>query len=167
MLSVVDLSNIELADEEYTMIEIRNMKPEDYDQVYDLWIHTPGMGLNHLDDSREGIEKFLKRNPGTCYLALENQMVIGAIMCGHDGRQGSFYHVCVAPECRMHGLGKQMVRFCLQALADEHISKATLVAFDDNEVGNKFWNGIGWTARKDFNSYEFALNAENITRYVQ
>ena len=92
---------------------------------------------------------------------------MGSILCGHDGRQGSFYHVCVAPECRKHGLGKQMVRFCLQALADEHISKATLVAFDDNEVGNKFWRGIGWTARKDFNSYEFALNAENITRYVQ
>lgn len=146
---------------------VRVMRADDYDQVHALWEHIHGFALRSLDDSRAYVERFLERNPQTSCVAELDGRVVGSILCGHDGRQGSFYHVCVAPECRKHGLGKQMVRFCLQALADEHISKATLVAFDDNEVGNKFWRGIGWTVRKDFNSYEFALNVENITCYVQ
>ena len=42
---------------------IRLMKIEDYDQVYQLWLSCRGMGLNNLDDSREGIDRYLKRNP--------------------------------------------------------------------------------------------------------
>ena len=146
---------------------IRVMRADDYEQVHALWEHIRGFALRSLDDSRAYVKRFLERNPTMSCVAELDGEIVGSILCGHDGRQGSFYHVCVAPQCRKHGVGKQMVRFCLQALAAEHISKATLVAFDDNEVGNKFWSGIGWTARRDFNSYEFALNAENITRYVQ
>ncbi len=146
---------------------VRAMTIDDYDEVSALWERIHGFALRSLDDSREYVARFLARNPATSCVAVMGGRVVGGILCGHDGRQGSFYHVCVAPECRQHGIGKQMVRFCLQALAAEGISKATLVAFGDNEVGNKFWSGIGWTARRDFNSYEFALNEENITRYVQ
>lgn len=146
---------------------IRVMTIDDYGQVHALWEHIHGFALRSLDDSAEYVERFLRRNPTTSCVAVMDGCVVGSILCGHDGRQGSFYHVCVAPECRKHGIGKKMVRFCLQALAAERISKATLVAFDNNEVGNKFWSGIGWTARRDFNSYEFAMNEENITRYVQ
>lgn len=146
---------------------VRVMTIEDYDEVSALWERIHGFALRSLDDSREYVARFLVRNPFSSCVAVMGGHVVGSILCGHDGRQGSFYHVCVAPECRQHGIGKQMVRFCLQALAAEGISKATLVAFGDNEVGNKFWSGIGWTARRDFNSYEFALNEENITRYVQ
>ena len=149
VLSVVDLSNIELSTEEYTMIEIRNMKPEDYDQVYDLWIHTPGMGLNHLDDSREGIEKYLKRNPDTCYLALENQMIIGAIMCGHDGRRGMIYHTVVKEEHRGRGIGRRLVEAAMHALEKEGIHKVGLLVFGRNEIGNKFWEKMGFTERTD------------------
>ena len=39
------------------MAHIRVMTIADYDKVYDLWLHTPGMGLNVTDDSREGIKK--------------------------------------------------------------------------------------------------------------
>ena len=51
------------------MITVRVMSISDYDGVYDLWIHTPGMGLNSTDDSREGIERYLKRNSATSFVA--------------------------------------------------------------------------------------------------
>ena len=74
--------------EEMIMINIRVMSINDYDGVYDLWINTPGMGLNSTDDSREGIEKYLNRNPTSSFVAECNGMIIGVIMSGHDGRRG-------------------------------------------------------------------------------
>ena len=77
------------------MERIRTMTMEDYEAVYDLWIHTPGMGLNTLDDSRDGIGKYLRRNPSTCFVAEEDGTVTGALIAGHDGRRGYIYHLAV------------------------------------------------------------------------
>ena len=93
--------------------------------------------------------------------------IIGNILCGHDGRTGCFYHVCVAPGYRKHGIGYRMVRFAMEALQKEGVSKISLIAFKGNEVGNAFWQGIGWQEREDVNTYEFILNEENITRFVR
>ena len=92
------------------------MTISDYDGMYDLWIHTPGMGLNTTDDSREGIEKFLVRNPTTCFVAEENDRIIGAIMTGHDGRRGYIYHAAVLPRFRNRGIGRQLVERAMKAL---------------------------------------------------
>ena len=42
-------------------MRIRKMVIDDYDEVYKLWMSCSGMGLNNLDDSKEGISKFLVR----------------------------------------------------------------------------------------------------------
>jgi len=147
-------------------INIRVMRPEDYDKVYRLWLGITGFGLRSVDDSREGVERFLKRNPKTSVVAEQNGRIVGAIMCGHDGRTGCFYHVCVAKDYRNHGVGYEMVRFALKALMEEKISKVTLIAFKENELGNAFWQGLGWTKRQDINSYDLVLNEENVTRFV-
>ena len=148
-------------------ILIREMTMEDYDQVYDLWTEIKGFGIRSLDDSKEGVERFLKRNPATSVVAVQNGHVVGTILCGHDGRTGCFYHVCVAPGYRKHGIGYRMVRAAMDALQKEGVSKISLIAFKSNDVGNAFWKGIGWREREDVNSYEFILNEENITRFVR
>lgn len=148
-------------------IIVREMVPDDYDEVYRLWERIQGFGLRSVDDSREGVERFLKRNPTTSVVAVQNGRIIGSILCGHDGRQGCFYHVCVAKNYRKHGVGEKMVHACLKALRREGISKVTLVAFTSNTVGNAFWRRIGWTERQDFNFYEFLINEENITKFVE
>ncbi|MFY9505345.1 MAG: GNAT family N-acetyltransferase, partial [Caldicoprobacterales bacterium] len=71
---------------------IRRMTIDDYDQIYNLWLNTPGMGLNDIDDSRQGINKYLQRNPNTCFVAEKNTKLIGVIMSGHDGRRGYVHH---------------------------------------------------------------------------
>ena len=130
-------------------VQIRTMTVSDYDAVYDMWINTSGMGLNDLDDSREGIEKFLKRNPETCFAAVENGRVIGAIMCGHDGRRGYIYHTSVREEYRGRGIGTALADSALAALESEGINKAALVVFARNEKGNAFWEKLGFTQRSD------------------
>lgn len=146
---------------------VRVMKIEDYDQVYKLWSKIKGFGIRSIDDSREGIERFLKRNPTTSVVAEEDGKIVGAILCGHDGRRGCFYHVCVDEEYRMRGIGKSMVVFAMEALKEEKINKVSLIAFTKNDIGNAFWKEIGWTKREDLNYYDFTLNEENITAFIQ
>lgn len=103
---------------------IRVMQMEDYDQVYALWSRIHGFGLRSVDDSREGIRRFLERNPTTSVVAEEDGRIVGAILCGHDGRRGCLYHVCVDEGYRMRGIGKAMVVAAMEALKAEKINKA-------------------------------------------
>lgn len=144
---------------------IRVMMQEDYDEVYQLWTSIKGFAIRSIDDSREGISIFLKRNPTTSVVAVEDEKVVGSILCGHDGRRGCCYHVCVAPDYRRRGIGKSMVVYAMEALYKENINKVSLIAFTKNDIGNAFWNQIGWTRREDLNYYDFALNKENIIEY--
>lgn len=131
------------------MTDIRVMTIADYEGVYDLWINTPGMGLNSTDDSREGIEKYLKRNPTTSFVAECGGRIIGMIMAGHDGRRGYIYHTAVLPAYRNRGIGKRLVDCAMSALDEEGINKVALVAFKRNDIGNGFWENIGFTTRDD------------------
>lgn len=131
------------------MIRIREMVIDDYDAVYDLWINTSGMGLNTTDDGKEGIEKFLRRNPTTNFVAEENGRIVGVIMSGHDGRGGYIYHTAVLLNHRNQGIGRKLVDSAMYALEKEGINKVALVAFTGNEVGNGFWESIGFSIRED------------------
>lgn len=147
---------------------IRPMTIEDYEEVYALWTHIQGFGIRSIDDSKEDIVRFLERNPNTSAVAICDNKIVGNILCGHDGRQGSFYHVCVAKDYRRHGIATKMAVSCMRALQDAGINKITLIAFSENEGGNAFWRKIGWTSRSDdVNYYEFVLNENNITKFVQ
>ena len=126
-------------------MNIRVMTIEDFDQVHALWMSIKGFGIRSVDDSKEG----------------------GAILCGHDGRRGCLYHVCVDVNHRMKGIGKAMVVFTMEALKKEGINKVSLIAFTQNDIGNAFWKEIGWTKREDLNYYDFTLNEANITAFIQ
>ena len=146
---------------------IRVMTIDDYDEVYALWKKIKGFGIRSIDDSREGVDRFLRRNPTTSVVAEEDGHIVGSILCGHDGRRGCLYHVCVDEKHRRRGIGKDMVVHAMKALKDEHINKDSLIEFTKNDVGNAFWNTIGWTERLDLNYYDFTLNEENITAFYE
>ena len=144
---------------------IRAMTLNDYEKVHDLWMKIKGFAIRSIDDSKEGVERFLNRNPGISVVAEEDGKIIGAILCGHDGRRGCMYHVCVYPDYSLKGIGKSMVVFAMEALKKEKINKVSLIAFTKNDIGNAFWKEIGWTKREDLNYYDFTLNEENISAF--
>lgn len=146
-------------------LTLRVMTIEDYHEVYALWMEIHGFGIRSIDDSQEGVERFIRRNPTTSMVAVMDGHIVGAILCGHDGRRGCLYHVCVQEAYRKHGIGQKLVGACLEALKKEHINKVNLIAFQKNEVGNRFWRGLGWDFREDVNYYECVLNEENVTTY--
>ena len=130
-------------------IIIRVMNTEDYDRVYALWMSCKNMGFNNLDDSRQGIEKYLKRNPSTCFVAEQGDAIVGVVLAGHDGRRGFIHHMAVAEDCRRQGIATDLLGQALAALKEEGINKAALLVFNRNEAGNVFWERQGFTARDD------------------
>ena len=132
-------------------MNIRIMNIADYNAVYQLWMSCTGMGLNNLDDSQEGIERFLERNPDTCFVAEDedNKKIIGVIMAGNDGRRGYIYHTAVDPQYRNQGIATLLVENVLSALERQGINKVAMVVFEKNTNGNAFWERLGFTKRDD------------------
>lgn len=141
---------------------IREMAISDYDEVYKLWANTAGMGMRSIDDSKQGIEKFLMRNPTTNFVAVADGKIVGVILCSHDGRRGYIYHTAVDIEHRGNGIGKSLVDKVLEALEKEGINKAALVVFKNNDIGNAFWEKIGFEVRNDLNYRNKSINLKNI-----
>lgn len=143
----------------------REMTIDDFENVHALWMSIHGFGIRSIDDSREGVEAFLNRNPGFSVVAEEGGQIVGSILCGHDGRTACFYHVCVREDKRRQGIGKDMTVWCMRKLNQAHVNKISLVAFKDNSIGNSFWQQEGWKEREDYNVYDFYLNEKNITEF--
>ena len=130
-------------------MEIRPMTIGDYDHACSLWLSTPGMGLNSIDDTKEGIEKYLERNPGTCFAAEAEGHIAGVVLAGHDGRRGFIHHIAVAEKEQRHGIGSMLVETALEALKHQGIHRVALVVFKQNEKGNAFWEKQGFSIRSD------------------
>ena len=142
---------------EYT---VRPVAIEDYDSLYELWNSTEQSrrALNPVDDSREGIERYLKRNPNTCFAAEKDGMMIGIILTGHDGRRGIIHHMCVHPDYRRMGIAGHLVALAEEALKQEGIQKVFGLVFKDNEPANAFWEQQGYSLRTNLNYRNKSLN---------
>ena len=127
---------------------IRSMSIADYEAVLRLWRETEGLGLNE-SDTRDRVAAFLARNPGLSRVAVRGDNIVGAVLCGHDGRRGYLHHLAVAQSQRKLGLGKALVEACLADLARQDISKCNIFLFADNIDGEAFWKHNGWNKRPD------------------
>lgn len=139
---------------------VRQITIDDYDAIYELWNSTEQSrrALNPVDDSREGIERYLKRNPNTCFAAVKDGKIIGVILTGHDGRRAIIHHLCVHPDCRRTGVAGRLVTLAEEALKKEGIQKIFGLVFKDNEAANAFWEQQGYSLRTNLNYRNKSLN---------
>jgi len=143
-------------------MNIRIMKKDDYGKVFDLWTSTPGVGMRSLDDSEDGIVKFLNRNPGTCFIAEAGEEIAGVILSGHDGRRGYIYHAVVREKYRGKGIGLSLVQAVEKSMKEEGINKLALVVFSHNDKGNGFWEHTGYGSRPDLVYRDRSINDMNV-----
>ncbi len=130
-------------------MNIRHMKIEDYTAVYQLWLITPGMGLNDIDDSQKGIARMLQRNPSLSFIAEKNRQIVGVIIAGQDGRRGYIYHTAVHQSYHRQGIAQSLVRSVLDEMRTLDITKVGLFIFKENHIGNPFWEKMGFGIRND------------------
>src|SRR5262245_42736485 len=130
-------------------VVVREFLPIDLDAAIDLWSTSDGIGLNE-SDTRDALLRFLARNPGMSAVALDTAHVVGAILCGHDGRRGTIHHLAVASAYRRRGVGSELVSYTLRRLHEADIPRCNLFLYDDNEVGRRFWEHHGWSATSNW-----------------
>ncbi len=140
---------------------LRPVTIEDYDSLDALWNSTEQSrrALNPVDDSREGIARYLKRNPATCFAAVQGERIIGVILAGHDGRRGIIHHLCVHQDYRRLGIAGRLVAAAETALKQEGIQKVFGLVFVDNAPANAFWEAQGYSLRTNLNYRNKSLNA--------
>ena len=133
---------------------------DDYDAIFALWDSTEQSrrALNPIDDSRDGIDRYLKRNPTTCFAAVMDGSIVGVILSGHDGRRGIIHHLCVHPDFRRMGIASRLVAMAEEALQKEGIQKVFGLVFKDNDAANMFWETQGYTARTNLNYRNKSMN---------
>ena len=129
-------------------LSVRTMIAQDYDAVMAVWRAAEGVGLSSTD-SPEGFVRFLDRNPGLSFVAVDAGDIVAGVLCGHDGRRGYIHHLAVRPEQRRRGMASMLVRRCLEELASQGIDKCHLFVFADNEPAIAFWREGGWIQRVD------------------
>lgn len=130
-------------------IELHELRGEDWPEVSALWRSCEGIGLSD-SDSREAIGAYLERNPGMSAVAREpDGRLVGAVLCGDDGRRGYLHHLAVSPDARGRGIGAALLARCFERLAGRGIPKCNIFLFGDNEPGREFWLRAGWNARPD------------------
>lgn len=145
-------------------MKIRVMKKHDWKKCLELWRSIPGMGLNSIDDTKEGIVRFLRRNPKTCFVAEVDGIFSGTIIAGHDGRRGYIYHTAVLPQFRRRRIASALLKAATDALKKQGIAKVALLVFSDNESGNAFWENHGFTKRSDITYRNKVISDVKMTR---
>ena len=135
---------------------------EDYDGILKLWNSTEQTrrAMNPVDDTREGIDRYLKRNPNTCFAAIVDGEIVGVILTGHDGRRAIVHHMCVHEDYRRMGIAAKLVSLAEEALKEEGIQKVFGLVFKDNEPANAFWEEQGYSLRTNLNYRNKSLNKD-------
>lgn len=139
-------------------IQYRAFENDDYVQARALWEATPGVGLSNAD-APDAIRAFLARNPGTSFVAVEGDALVGTILCGHDGRRGLIHHLVTATSHRRLGVGTSLLRAGLKSLRKCGIDKCHLLVFHSNSAGLSFWRGVAAQERTELAL--FSLPTEN------
>lgn len=124
-------------------VTVREFVMGDYDRAVALWSRIDSVEICE-GDSREEVAEYLKRNPGLSRIAEADGEIVGAAMCGHDGRRGWIYHLAVAQEYRGRGVGKLLLDDCLRGLQEAGLKRAIILVEGNNAAGHKFWLREGW-----------------------
>ena len=142
-------------------VDIFEFTITDYQNVISLWKSCAGIGLSSAD-SKDSIEAYLGRNPGMSFVARYQNEIIGAVLCGHDGRRGYLHHLAVHPDYRKLGIGRSLVAKCVTALEMIGIQKCHLFIFDTNIEGILFWKKMGWIRREDIGVISKEIDFEKL-----
>jgi len=126
-------------------ITIRNMALKDYEGVIQLWNACEGVHMHRdYSETYEGISNFLNRNPGMSFIALDGEVIVGAVLGSHDGRRGFINHLAVLGQYRKNGIARSLVENVIETLKAAGMRKIAVFILKDNSGGRAFWLKMGF-----------------------
>jgi N-acetylglutamate synthase len=121
----------------------REFRIADFGEAVSIWRTAEGVEVAE-GDSERGVKEYLLHNPGLSRVAVNGETIVGAVLCGHDGRRGLIYHLAVAPSHQGKGIGRQLLQECVAGLRGVGIKRALILVSGENAKGRSFWLRNGW-----------------------
>ena len=128
-------------------MKIREFKIDDYPIVRDLW-QAAGLILRPGDEL-EDVKLKLQRDSDLFLVAVQDDMIVGSVMGGWDGRRGWIYHLAVKPEHQRKGIGLGLVREVEKRLVAKGARKVNAQVYKWNEQSSEFFRAIGYESQPD------------------
>jgi ribosomal protein S18 acetylase RimI-like enzyme len=125
-----------------------------------IWKDADGVTIRDVD-AREPLTGYLSRHQGLCFVAVAGGRIVGAILCGTDGRRGYLNHLAVAADWRRLGIGRRLADACIAGLSARGIEKCHLMVKADNPEGQAFWARLGWSDRSDIRLMSFTSSSSS------
>ena len=123
--------------------------PDDYDGALKLW-GSMEVGVQvGRSDTPEEIQRKLQRDPDLFLIAETNNVIIGTIIGGFDGRRGMVYHLAVQSNFREQGIGSLLLAEVEKRLKAKGCRKCYLLVTADNTGAAKFYEQRDWNEMKN------------------
>ncbi len=135
-------------------MEYRVLNISDYGNIISLWQEVEGVCLREAD-SKEGVHKYLQRNPNLIFVAENEGIIVGTIMSGHDGKRGYIQHLAIDKKYRNAGVASTLLNKCVASLKEEGIIKSHIHVLSGNELAKEFWKNRGWYKRNDIEVFSY------------
>ena len=124
-------------------MKIRQYKNDDHPQVLALW-QSSGL-VTGRSDTRESLQKQMKRDPDLFLVAEEDGRIIGVIMGRWEGRRGWINRLAIVPEHRNNKLGSKLVEEVEERLKTKGCEKVNLLIDGGNASVQDFYRKIGYS----------------------
>jgi ribosomal protein S18 acetylase RimI-like enzyme len=123
-------------------IEIRPFRPDETDAVVALWEACDL--IRPWNDPRKDIERKLRVDPELFLVAVEEELVVGAVMAGYEGHRGWINYLAVEPGRRRQGLGRELMATAERLLAERGCPKINLQVRSENADVIAFYGALGY-----------------------
>jgi len=128
-------------------VEYRALSVADYPRMCELWL-SDGVEVDPRYDTKDSVLSFLSRNRGYCFAAVSEDVVIGFIMVGCDGRSARVYHLVVDSDWRREGIAHELTIRSWSVLREEGIVGVDVIVFRQ-DPSNEFWESEGFRDRDE------------------
>ncbi|KAK9383758.1 acyl-CoA N-acyltransferase [Kockiozyma suomiensis] len=139
--------------EERDLTEIRKLIAQDLSEPYGIYVYR----------------YFIYQWPNLCFLALEEENVIGVIVCKLDPHRGVKLRgyiamLAVATRHRGKGIARKLVSLAISNMAEYKADEVVLETEVDNEAAIKLYEGMGFLRSKRMHRYY--MNASDAFRLI-
>jgi len=126
------------------MVSILDMSVNDLEESITLWSSIAELNFSAPFDTVERLTRFLQKNEKLSSVAKHENKIVGALLCGNDGRRGFFYHIGVDPNYRKQKIATRMVKYSFEKLRNDNIDTCFLFTNDFNLEAQAFWKSVGF-----------------------
>jgi ribosomal protein S18 acetylase RimI-like enzyme len=142
------------------VISIRALRPDEFDQMTELWKEAGLACKPRGRDQRAHIEREISGPTSIFLMAEEDGRMVGVVLGTHDGRKGWINRLAVAPGYQRRGIGRALASAVEARLRQAGIGIVTCLIEDWNAESIEFFEEIGYVGHREIIYFAKRMNPD-------